>query len=408
MTPRFLVCGAAPGAAAGNATSTQVLCDALEEFGAVDVLTHEIRPIPGWHEKQTPKQRTISIGVQPALVHGEALISGRLFRGRLRMARYDVIWAVNSRYAGVAKGARVPYLIWEATPIRDELKAMSVQEVRRAGRGSGFGLLAHRASLNLGERLERRVLAAATKVYAMSEYTRSRVLEIHRLPRSHVDVLLHPPSRSFLEALRRQGGVAARALPPSSTAPRLLFVGRADDPRKNLPLLFEACRLLDAGGFPVRLTVVGPHTPRWARAQSLPPNVVLLDLVALDRLVELYLSHDVLVLSSRQEGFGIVVAEALHAGLPVVTTPCGGPEDVLRRSGGGVIAGFAAKELAGAISLLTSNSDAWQRASRGGAQFAATELSFERLTANVRRIASGMIGDGNKALSSPARIIAAL
>ncbi|HKW47122.1 MAG TPA: glycosyltransferase family 4 protein, partial [Gemmatimonadaceae bacterium] len=359
MTRRFLVCGAAPGAAAGNATSTQVLCDALDAFGTVDVLTHEIRPIPAWEEKQTTTRRTIVVGAQPALVHGEAFIPGRLFRGRLRAAHYDVVWAVNSRYAGAAYTAGIPYLVWEATPIRDELRAISVREVRRAGRGSGAGLIAHRASLALGERLERRVLAAATKVYAMSEYTRSRIMDIHRLPQSHVDVLLHPPSRAFLDALQKQGGVAKRTLHTAGAIPRLLFVGRADDPRKNLALLFDTCRQLEADGFPVRLTVVGPHTARWAESQELASNVELLGPVDLDHLVALYLSHDVLVLSSRQEGFGIVVAEAMHAGLPVVTTPCGGPEDVLRRSGAGRISGFSPNELASATHDLVADRDTW-------------------------------------------------
>lgn len=386
MTRRFLVCGAAPGASAGNSTSTQVLCDALDAFGTVDLLTHVIRAIPAWEEKEIGSRRTVTVGVQPALVHGEALIAGRLFRHRLRAARYDLVWAVNSRYAGVPHGASVPYLVWEATPIRDELRAISLQEVRRAGRGSGVGLVAHRASLALGERLECRVLAGAAKVYAMSEYTRARVLEIHHLPPAHVNVLLHPPSRAFLDQLRKQGGLAARTELAADATPRLLFVGRADDPRKNLSLLFDACRLLDAEGFHVCLTVVGPHTERWARSQRVPPNVQLLGPVDLDRLVALYLSHDALVLSSRQEGFGIVVAEAMHTGLPVVTTPCGGPEDVIRRSHGGAIAGFGASELAGAIHTLVSNRDAWRRTSLHAAQFAAAELSFERMTGNVRQI----------------------
>lgn len=392
MTRRFLVCGAAPGAAAGNATSTQVLCDALDMFGTVDVLTHETRPIPSWEEKQAMMRRTITVGAQPALVHGEAFIPGRLFRNRLRAARYDVVWAVNSRYAGAPYSAGIPYLVWEATPIRDELRTVSVHEVRRAGRGSGAGLIAHRASLALGERLERRVLAAATKVYAMSEYTRARVMDIHRLPPSHVDVLPHPPSRAFLDALNKQGGVAERAPHLGGAIPRLLFVGRADDPRKNLALLFDACRRLEADGFPVSLTVVGPYTDRWAQSQELAPYVQLLGPVDLDRLVALYLSHDALVLSSRQEGFGIVVAEAMHAGLPVVTTPCGGPEDVLRRSGAGRIAGFSPHELAGATHDLVANRGAWDRASQSGAQFAATELSFERMTGNVRRVLTQVIG----------------
>lgn len=408
MTRRFLVCGAAPGAAAGNATSTQVLCEALDTFGNVDVLTHEIRPIPAWREAVTAARRTITLGVQPAIVHGEALLPGRLFRKRLRSARYDLIWAVNSRYAGAARGAGIPYLVWEATPIRDELRAISAQEVRRAGRGSGAGLIAHRASLGMGERVERRVLAGATMVYAMSEYTRTRVLDIHRLPPSRVDVLLHPPSRAFIDAVHRRGGVSARTTRSMDAVPRLLFVGRADDPRKNLALLFDACRLLDAGGFRVRLSVVGPHTPRWAQAQGLPPYVDLLGPVELDRLAAMYLSHDALVLSSRQEGFGIVVAEALHAGLPVVTTPCGGPEDVLRRSEAGVIAGFTPKELAGAIRAIVSDRDAWHHASHSGAHFAATDLSFGRLTDNVHRILTQVIGDESPVRSSAFATTAAI
>ena len=62
---------------------------------------------------------------------------------------------------------------------------------------------------------------------------------------------------------------------------------------------------------------------------------------------------DVLVCASREEGFGLAVVEAMTVGIPVVSTRCGGPEDVLEHGVTGLLASSEhAVELADAVELL--------------------------------------------------------
>jgi glycosyltransferase involved in cell wall biosynthesis len=46
---------------------------------------------------------------------------------------------------------------------------------------------------------------------------------------------------------------------------------------------------------------------------------------------------DVLVCASREEGFGLAVLEAAAAGVPVVATRCGGPEDMIEHEVTGLL-----------------------------------------------------------------------
>jgi glycosyltransferase involved in cell wall biosynthesis len=106
----------------------------------------------------------------------------------------------------------------------------------------------------------------------------------------------------------------------TATGPRtVLFVGTWSR-QKGCDILTEAWRAIPG----VRLLHVGP-----VGDLPLPEDrdFVHVPTVSQDRLSQFYAESDVFVLASHQDGFGMVLSQALASGLPVVcTTMTGGPD----------------------------------------------------------------------------------
>ncbi len=387
MTPTgdLIVAGAPPGDAAGLSVMTATLLDALTPTNGVRLVTHEISLLPYARANGTAALPRITLGVQPLTVHGEACVAGRLHRSKLRP--YALGWAVGSRYAESLRAAGVTYLIWEATTLRDEIQHADVATVRRSGRGTGLGTMLHKAILPLDERLERRLYRRASAVLAISEYTAGRIRDLHALDHDKVRVLEPPPTSTFLDGLAaaRCTSINTPVRDEPSDPLRLLFVGRVDDPRKNFPLLRDALHGLRAAGIPVTLTVIGPYRPEWHRSLDLNGGdaITLLGSVDHAALPSQFLRHHALVVPSRQEGFGIVVSEAMHAGIPVVSTRCGGPEHVLAESGAGIVVDHTAAALASGIRALAENEPLRRAMGELGRAYAERELSPARFRQRV-------------------------
>jgi len=240
-----------------------------------------------------------------------------------------VVAAAASYGDGALRSGR-PYGAWIGTSLSDEWEARRphLPATRRLA-------LALNAPLLL--RAERRVLRGAARLYATSHWSQRSIAAAAGVDQETVGILpipvdveqFHPaPDDEWRARLER---------------PMAIFVGRADDPRKNVRLLLEAWPQVRARVPEAQLRLVG----RPPSAQ-LPAGVEARGEVAsvADELRDAAL----FVLPSLQEGFGIVVAEALASGVPVVVTPCGGPEELVRASGGGVVlADFEPGTLADAL-----------------------------------------------------------
>jgi phosphatidylinositol alpha-mannosyltransferase len=112
------------------------------------------------------------------------------------------------------------------------------------------------------------------------------------------------------------------------------FLGRIDEPRKGLSVLLEAFVLLAPQRPGLRLLVAGPGDADEALDQvpaALRDRVVVLGQVSAEDKVRVYHSVDVFCApNTGGESFGIVLAEAMAAGAPIVASDLDAFRRVLR------------------------------------------------------------------------------
>ncbi len=112
---------------------------------------------------------------------------------------------------------------------------------------------------------------------------------------------------------------------------KILFVGSLK-PLKGLPHLFHALSKLGQRRVDWRLDIVGEGPTRREYEGivvelGLTGKVIFQGLRSKQEVAEFMRKADLLVLPSLVETFGVVAAEALASGTPVLATRCGGPEE---------------------------------------------------------------------------------
>lgn len=178
--------------------------------------------------------------------------------------------------------------------------------------------------------------------------------------------IVFAPGRVFAEIARQRGaknviwlphGIdpaeigALDGAPPARTSPRLriLFVGRLSI-EKGIDVLVDACTSLDVD---YELDIVGTGPLEESLRARTTDRIRLLGVIPRRELGAVYRAHDVFCLPALSEAFGLVVAEALVCGLPVVATNAGGIPDLVTHGGNGLLVPPGdARALAAALATL--------------------------------------------------------
>jgi alpha-1,3-rhamnosyl/mannosyltransferase len=173
----------------------------------------------------------------------------------------------------------------------------------------------HPEALSLGMRyyygpLYPQALSRAAVVFTVSQSAREDLVRVAKVSPERIRVTPNGVDERFFAARATEG----------PRAPYLLAVGTLE-PRKNLPVLLEAFRLLRAEGRDLELLLAG----RQGWTHSLPvgdlaPHVRLLGAVPDADLPSVYAGASCFVLPSVYEGFGLPLAEAMAAGVPAVAS----------------------------------------------------------------------------------------
>jgi glycosyltransferase involved in cell wall biosynthesis len=227
----------------------------------------------------------------------------------------------------------------------------------------------------LAERGARR-LAQATGVFAMSQWMADDVIA-RGVPPQRVRVI-HAGLSSAPEPVRD---------PDEPMQGRLLFVG-LDFLRKGGDAVFAAAQLLRDRGHDVRLTMVGPAN--WPLAGSPPSWVDFRGPVSAHVLRTLWAKHDVFLMPSRFEAYGIAIIEALAAGVPSIAYNAYAMPEFIRHGETGLLVDeVEAEALADAVLKILDEPAYLQRVAAARAEILDRhdwDRAAERMIAFIREV----------------------
>ncbi len=182
------------------------------------------------------------------------------------------------------------------------------------------------------------------------------------------------------------------ATPPPT--PTVGFVGQLIE-RKGLPEIMAAWTALESEPWPelpqLRLAGEGKwrdRLQRWRATLQHPERVEILGYV---EPIETFLNTlSLLIMPSREEGFGLAAAEASASGLPVIAAHASSlPEIVLDGQTGLLVPPRDAVALAAAIKRLLHDTDLLVRLGRRGRQVVQERFGRERMLDELQRLLAG-------------------
>ncbi len=177
----------------------------------------------------------------------------------------------------------------------------------------------------------------------------------------------------------------------------MLYVGRIAK-EKNVETMFEALRILLARGRNIALVIAGegperrPLT-RVAEKMKIDDNVIWTGFLSQKELPELYFVADLFCFPSPSDTQGIVLYEALMAGLPIVALESMASRAAVRHGENGLFAENSAQDFADKIAEVLDNRD------RYTTRFDPAPFSYESIGKRYEDLYGAVLEKGRKPIN---------
>ena len=179
--------------------------------------------------------------------------------------------------------------------------------------------------------MTRRVLRGATRIFAVSQFTKTEIQKLFEIPAGRIEVVYNAIDERFLGGHASASDRELIAERYQVNYPFLLYAGRIS-PHKNVVRMIEAFSALKAElektqAFPeLKLIIIGddlsgnPDLRRTVIRSGVQNDVRFLGFVPIETLRIFYDAAKIFVFPSLYEGFGLPPLEAMAHGTPVVAS----------------------------------------------------------------------------------------
>ncbi|MGB6430243.1 MAG: glycosyltransferase family 4 protein [Candidatus Acidiferrales bacterium] len=238
----------------------------------------------------------------------------------------------------------------------------------------------------------------AERVLAVSAYTKNAMVKLYKLDPQRVYVIFNALDPSFTQVTRDPISV-----PDLPSGRMILTVARLNsaEPGKGMDAVIKVLAQVMKAVPDVFYVVVGegdlrPRLEELAREHSVEDRVIFTGEVQFDRLRGYYARTDVFAMPSRQEGFGIVFAEAGLFGKPAIAGDQGGAPEVVQDG----VTGFSVdpddlEALTSLLIKLLQDEPLRARMGAAGRRRVQENFTFEPFQARLTRILDTMAGDAS-------------